>query len=89
MSLSKKLYEEGYNERFKCKLPILEVGQRFTIDYGYQKNLQGSWELICNKDAPFYLCSKVLKNDKLSKSISLDNCRRFFESNIYQAMKDK
>lgn len=87
MSLSKRLYEEGYVGKIECKHPLLDVGERFTIDFGNQKNTQGPWEIVNNEDVPYYKCNRVLKNGTLSKSKSLDNYRRFHESQIYRALK--
>ncbi|WP_144511621.1 hypothetical protein [Bacillus sp. FJAT-22090] len=85
MSLSKRLYEADYVGEITCKHPLLEKGERFTIDFGRQKNEQGTWEIVSIDGAPLYLCKKVLKNGSLSESDSLNNCRKFHESVIYRA----
>ncbi len=89
MSLSKRLYESGFVGEIECKYPLLEVGQRFTVNFGYQKNLVGTWEIVSNEQSPLYLCNRVLKNGNLSRSRSLDNYRRINESVIYRALDQK
>lgn len=86
MSLSKHLYAQGYIGKVECKYPILHSGQRFVIDFGRQKNEQGTWEIVNNENAPLYKCIRVLKNGKLSKSKSLNNYRNFHELRIYRAI---
>ncbi|MEC0400787.1 hypothetical protein ACO0DA_05870 [Bacillus subtilis] len=88
MGASKELYTSmGWRQPLTKEDPIFEVGQRFTINYGCQKNLFGAWEIIDNNDSPHYLCVKVLKNGKLSKGKNL-NCKRlFYVSFIKQALK--
>nr|WP_172688856.1 hypothetical protein [Bacillus subtilis]APB62368.1 hypothetical protein pBS72_0990 [Bacillus subtilis] len=88
MSASKELYASmGWSQPLTKEDPIFEVGQRFTINYGCQKNLFGAWEIVDNIDSPHYLCVKVLKNGKLSKGKNL-NCKRlFYVSDIKQALK--
>jgi hypothetical protein len=87
MSLTKRLYEEGYVGKSECKLPLLSIGKRFTIDFGNRKITQGTWEIISNKNAPFYECRRVLKNGNLSKSSTVQNLRHFHESEIYRTFK--
>ncbi|MGG3987461.1 hypothetical protein [Bacillus smithii] len=94
MSASKDLYESmGYIAKIEYEEPIFQVGQRFTIDYKInyisQKNLQGTWEIVDTKESPFYLCVRVLKNGKLSKSTHLNNRRKFYKSTIKQALEIK
>lgn len=87
MSLSKDLYDRGYVGKIECKYPLLDQGVRFTIDFGRQKNEKGTWEILSNEDAPLYLCRRVLKSGKLSRSQNLGNHRKFNESCIYRAIK--
>lgn len=88
MSASKDLYESmGYIAKIEYEEPIFQVGQRFTIDFYRQKNLQGTWEIVDVKESPYYLCVRVLKNGKLSKSIHLNNRRKFHKSTIQRALE--
>ncbi|OCA85215.1 hypothetical protein [Pseudobacillus wudalianchiensis] len=87
MSLSKRLYEEGYVGKIECKYPLLDVGKRFTYDLSNIKIEHGTWEVVSNEQAPLYKCKRVLKNGKLSKSGSLENLRNFHESEIYRALR--
>ncbi|MGM0918704.1 MAG: hypothetical protein ACQEWC_14125 [Bacillota bacterium] len=88
MNASKDLYTSmGWSQKVLKEDPIFEVGQRFTINDGSQKNLFGVWEIIDNNDSPHYLCIKVLKNGKLSKGRNLDCKRLFYVTIIKQALE--
>lgn len=92
MSLSKRYYDStGCPDNSYQVPPIFEVGQRFTVKKPdgrlyYQKNLVGEWEIVNTNDSPSYMCVRVLKNGKLSKSEHLDNKRRFFVSEIKRCL---
>ncbi|WFP05513.1 hypothetical protein [Bacillus velezensis] len=88
MSASKDLYASmGWSGPQKKEDPIFKVGQRFTINYGFQKNLKGTWEIINVSDSPHYECVKILKSGKLSKGTNLNCKRHFFVSFIKQALE--
>ena len=72
-----------------CKYPVLPVGQNFTVDFGSQQTLHGTWQVVENDEAPFYLCSRVFENGKVSRRKSADHRRKFFEAEIYLALKEK
>lgn len=55
MSAAKDLYASmGWSQKVSKEDPIFEVGQRFTINDGSQKNLLGVWEIIDNNDSPHW-----------------------------------
>ncbi|BCT30468.1 hypothetical protein [Bacillus velezensis] len=89
MSASKEFYAtmQGPTPVQKEKA-IFDVGQRFTINFGFQKVLRGTWEIVDTSESPFYICVKVLKNGKLSKSNSQKCKRNFYVSYIKQALGD-
>lgn len=72
-----------------CKYPVLPVGQNFIMDFGSQQALHGTWQVVENEEAPFYLCSRVFENGKLSRRKSADHRRKFFEAEIYLALNKK
>ncbi|QRV11500.1 hypothetical protein JR311_20060 (plasmid) [Bacillus velezensis] len=87
MSASKEFYASmGWSGPTQKEDPIFKVGQRFTINYGYQKNLKGTWEIINVDDSPHYKCVKVLNNGELSNGENLNCKRHFYASSIKQAL---
>ncbi|WP_042348232.1 hypothetical protein [Bacillus massiliigorillae] len=87
MSWTKRIYfDEGYRDKPKCKKALLNVGVRFEYFETRVKITHGTWEIISNEKAPYYLCRKVLKNGNLSSSKTLQNQRNFSESEIYRVL---
>lgn len=89
MDPSKKGNDKATSVKVGCKYPVLPVGQNFIVDFGSQQTLHGKWQVVENDEAPFYLCSRVFENGKLSRRRSADHRRKFFEAEIYLALKEK
>ncbi len=74
------------SEKAGCNFPILPVGQNFLIDFGRQESIYGTWQIVSNEHAPFYMCRRVYKNGEVSRRKSADHRRQFFEAEIYYAL---
>ena len=88
MDISKKKSSDTPAESV-CKHPVFPVGQNFVVDFGGQQSLHGTWQVVENDEAPFYLCKRVFKNGTLSKRRSANHRRKFFESEIHRALGEK
>lgn len=80
-------FNENTSAKAGCKYPVLPNGQKFFVDFGSQQALHGNWQIIDNEEAPFYFCGRVFDNGTLSKRKSADHRRKFFEAEIYLALK--
>lgn len=74
------------SKKSECKYPVLDVGQKFFVDFGSQLALHGTWQVVENDEAPFYVCQRVFENGTVSRRKSADHRRKFFEGEIYRAL---